>query len=98
MSGPPYRPIDAQMIPRFGGIRTFMRLPHVTELEGVEAAAIGIPFDTGTSYRSGARFGPEAVRSASALLRPYHPVAQVNVVEALSVVDYGDLPVSPGHT
>jgi agmatinase len=93
---PPYRPLDAQVIPRFAGIRTFMRAPHVTELEGVDAAAFGIPFDTGTSYRSGPRFGPEAIRSASALLRPYHPVHAVNVVEALSIVDYGDLPVSPG--
>ncbi len=86
------------MIPRFAGIRTFMRSPHVTELEGVAAAAYGIPFDTGTSYRPGARFGPEAIRSASALLRPYHPVLEVDVVDALSIVDYGDLPVSPGDT
>jgi agmatinase len=75
-----------------------MRAPHVTTLEGVDVAAYGIPFDTGTSYRTGQRFGPEAIRSASALLRPYHPVLEVNVVEALSIVDYGDLPVSPGDT
>jgi agmatinase len=95
---PPYRPLDAQVIPRFAGVRTFMRAPHVTDLEGVDAAALGIPFDTGTSFRSGARFGPEAIRSASALLRPYNPAVGLNVVEALSIVDYGDLPVSPGHT
>ncbi len=75
-----------------------MRAPHVTELVGVDAAVYGIPFDTATSYRSGARFGPEAIRSASALIRPYHPVHDVNVVDALSIVDYGDLPVSPGDT
>ncbi len=97
MSGP-YRPIDAQVLPRFAGIRTFMRLPHVTDLEGVDAAAVGIPFDTGTSYRSGTRFGPEAIRSASALLRPFHPVFGIDLIEALSVVDYGDLPVAPGDT
>jgi agmatinase len=97
MAGPPYRPLDAQVIPRFAGVRTFMRSPHVTELGGVDAAVLGIPFDTATSYRTGARFGPEAIRSASALLRPYHPVLAVNVVEALSVVDYGDSPVSPGN-
>ena len=73
-----------------------MRAPHVTELVGVDAAVYGIPFDTATSYRTGARFGPEAIRSASALIRPYHPVHDVNVVDALSIVDYGDLPVSPG--
>ena len=98
MSGPPYRPLDAQVIPRFAGVRTFMRAPHVTDLDGVDAAAFGIPFDTGTSYRTGPRFGPEAIRSASALIRPYHPVLDVNVVDALSIVDYGDVPVSPGDT
>jgi agmatinase len=98
VSGPPYRPLDAQVIPRFAGVRTFMRAPHVTDLDGVDAAAFGIPFDTGTSYRTGPRFGPEAIRSASALIRPYHPVLDVNVVDALSIVDYGDLPVSPGDT
>jgi agmatinase len=75
-----------------------MRAPHVTDLAGVDAAVFGIPFDTATSYRTGARFGPEAIRSASALLRPYHPVLAVNVVESLSIVDYGDSPVSPGAT
>ena len=98
MPEPPYRPLDAQVIPRFAGIRTFMRAPHVTDLAGIHAAAVGIPFDTATSYRTGARFGPEAIRSASALLRPYHPALDVNVVESLSIVDYGDAPVSPGDT
>jgi agmatinase len=75
-----------------------MRLPHVTELDGVDAAVYGIPYDTATSYRTGPRFGPEAIRSASALLRPYNPGLGVNVVESLGIVDYGDLPVSPGDT
>src|SRR2546428_201712 len=75
-----------------------MRAPHVTDLTGVDAVVYGIPFDTATSYRSGPRFGPEAIRSASALIRPYNPALDVNVVEALSLVDYGDLPVSPGDT
>ena len=98
MTGPPYSPLDAQIIPRFAGVRTFMRSPHITDLGGVDAAVFGIPFDTATSYRTGARFGPEAIRSASVLLRPYHPVLAVNVVESLSIVDYGDSPVSPGAT
>src|SRR5256884_7977848 len=98
MAGPPYRPLDAQVIPRFAGIRTYMRAPHVTDLSGVDAAVYGIPFDTATSFRTGARFGPEAIRSASALVRPYHPVYGLNLVDALSIVDYGDLPVSPGDT
>jgi agmatinase len=85
-------------MPRFAGVRTFMRAPHTTDLAGVDAAVYGIPFDTATTYRTGTRFGPEAIRSASALLRPYNPALEVNVVEALSIVDYGDLPVSPGDT
>jgi agmatinase len=92
------RPIDAKTFPRFAGVRTFMRLPHVLDLRGIDVAAIGIPFDTGTSFRAGPRFGPEAIRSASALLRPFHPVFGIDLLEALAVVDYGDLPVSPGDT
>jgi agmatinase len=98
MAGPPYRPLDAQVIPRFAGIRTFMRAPHVTDPAGVDAVVYGIPFDTATSYRTGPRFGPEAIRSASSLIRPYNPALDVNVVDSLSLVDYGDVPVSPGDT
>jgi agmatinase len=75
-----------------------MRAPHTADLDGVDAAVYGIPFDTATTYRTGTRFGPEAIRSASALLRPYNPALEVNVVETLSIVDYGDVPVSPGDT
>jgi agmatinase len=95
---PHHRPLDARELPRFSGVRTFMRAPHTTDLAGVDAAVYGIPFDTATTYRTGARFGPEAIRSASALLRPYNPALDVNVVETLSIVDYGDVPVSPGDT
>jgi len=96
--GPHHRPPDAKEFPRFAGIRTFMRAPHTTDLTGVDAAVYGIPFDTATSYRKGARFGPEAIRSASALLRPYNPALEVDVGWALSIVDYGDVPVSPGDS
>ena len=98
MDAPHHRPLDAKEIPRFAGVRTFMRAPHTTDLAGVDAAVYGIPFDTATSFRPGARFGPEAIRSASALLRPYNPALGVDVVETLSIVDYGDVPVSPGDT
>jgi agmatinase len=98
MSEPPYRPLDARVLPRFAGVRTFMRLPHVTKLDAIDAAIVGIPFDTTTTYRTGARFGPEAIRSASVLLRPFHPVHELDLVAALSMVDFGDSPVSPGDT
>ncbi|MBW7917510.1 MAG: agmatinase [Trueperaceae bacterium] len=94
---PPYRPLDAMVYPRFEGVRTFMRLPHVTDLAGVDAAVVGVPFDTGATYRVGARFGPSGIRNESMLLRPYNPELAVNVFEQLSVIDYGDLPVTPGY-
>ena len=94
---PIHQPPDALAAPRFTGPRTFARLPHVTDLEGVDCAVLGLPWDGGTSFRPGARFGPEAIRSASALIRPYNPVQQVQVFGALSVVDYGDAPTAPGY-
>jgi agmatinase len=98
VTGPPYRPLDARVYPRFAGVRTYMRLPHVMELAGVDAAVYGIPFDTAVTYRPGTRFGPEAIRSASALLRPFHSGFGIDLCDALSIVDYGDLPVAPGDT
>ena len=92
-----YEPTDALQSPRYSGVRTFGRLPHLARTEGVEVAIFGMPWDSGTSYRSGPRFGPEAVRSASAVLRPYNPVQEVMVWGALSCVDYGDAPTVPGY-
>ncbi|MDQ6730142.1 MAG: agmatinase [Actinomycetota bacterium] len=95
---PRFQPPDASKAPRYTGPRTFARLPHVPlPHEGVDAAVIGVPFDTATSFRAGARFGPEAIRSASALLRPYHPALDVDVFGSLSVVDGGDLEITPGN-
>jgi agmatinase len=91
-------PADAFRNPRFSGVRTYMRLPHITDLDDVDVAVLGMPFDTATSFRSGARFGPEAIRSASALLRPYNPEQQVDIFAHLSAVDAGDLAVAPGDT
>lgn len=75
-----------------------MRVPHVRDLDGVDVAVIGIPTDDAVSYRSGARFGPEAIRSASVLLRPYNPILRVDVADRLSIVDWGDAPTVPGYT
>jgi agmatinase len=96
MSTPRYGPADALLAPRYTGVRTFARCPHVRDLDGVDVAAIGVPFDTGTSFRIGARFGPEAIRSGSTLLRPYNPNLGVDVFATQSVVDYGDLATTPG--
>ena len=92
-----YRPVDPRESPRFAGVKTFMRLPHLQTTEGVDIAIVGVPFDTGASYRVGARFGPEAIRSVSALLRHHNEVLDVSIFDHCSVVDYGDLPVNPGY-
>lgn len=92
-----YEPWNALQAPRFTGPRTFARLPHVTSLQGVEAAVYGMPWDGGTSFRSGARFGPEAIRSASGMIRTFNPVQRVQVFGALSSIDFGDAPTAPGY-
>jgi agmatinase len=66
-------------------------------MEGIDFAIVGVPFDTGASYRVGARFGPEAIRSTSVLLRHHNQVLDVSIFEYCSGVDYGDLPVNPGY-
>ena len=65
-----FGPPEASVAPRYTGIRTFARAPHVGSPEGVDAAIVGVPFDTATSMRPGARFGPAGIRDASLLLRP----------------------------
>jgi agmatinase len=91
-----YEPVNSFETPRFSGVRTFMRLPNTQDLENADVAIVGAPFDTGASFRAGARFGPEGIRSASHLLRPYNPSQDVSVFEYLSVIDYGAVAVVPG--
>jgi agmatinase len=86
--------------PRYTGVRTFANLPHVPLTEApsaARAAVVGAPFDTATSWRPGARFGPEAIRAASVLLRPWHPRHRVEVLRAGAVVDAGDIALTPGN-
>jgi agmatinase len=92
-----YEPADSFETPRFSDVRTFMRLPNVRDLENADAAIVGAPFDTGATFRAGARFGPEGIRSASHLLRRYNPSLDVAIFDHLSVIDYGDMPVVPGY-
>jgi agmatinase len=94
---PRYGPEDSLASPRFTGPSTFARLPHVRTLEDVDLAVVGVPFDTGVTYRVGGRFGPNAVRAASVMLRPYNPNLDVAPFEVLSCVDYGDVSIVPGY-
>ena len=92
-----YQPLDAMDYPRFEGIRTFMRLPHIEVLDDADFAIIGAPFDTGGTFRVGARFGPAGIRDNSLLLRPYTPAQQIGIFDYCSGIDYGDIPVVPGY-
>ncbi|HMN27101.1 MAG TPA: agmatinase [Caldilineaceae bacterium] len=94
---PRYQPADSLMSPRFTGVRTFARLPHLQTTAEVDLAVVGLPFDTGATFKVGARFGPEAVRSASHMVRNYNPELQVKPFDVLSCIDYGDAPVIPGY-
>src|SRR4029078_9117775 len=95
---PRYVPEDSLQSPRFTGPSTFARLPHVRTLEEVDVAIVGVPFDTGVTYRVGGRFGPNAVRAASGTRLPYNPNLDVKPFEILSCVDYGDIAIIPGNT
>ena len=94
---PRYAPQSASKSPRFSGIRTFMRLPNVLDMQDVDFAIVGVPFDTGASYKTGARFGPSQIRETSTLQRNYSMNLDVNIFDYLSGVDYGDLPITPGY-
>jgi agmatinase len=94
---PRYVPEDSLASPRFTGPTTFARLPHVRTLEDVDVAIVGVPFDTGVTYRVGGRFGPSAVRTASVMLRPYNANLDVKPFDVLSCVDYGDVAIVPGY-
>lgn len=89
--------INSLNSPRFSGIKTFMRLPYTNDLANIDFAIMGIPFDTGSSFATGSRFGPQSIREASSILKPYHPVLDVHTQEYCSGIDYGDLPVIPGY-
>ena len=95
---PRYQPADSSLSPRFVGVPTFARLPLVDTLEDVDVAVVGVPFDTGVTFRVGGRWGPNAVRAASLLLRPYNPVLDVKPFEHLSCIDGGDISIVPGFT
>ncbi|WP_019178899.1 agmatinase [Microbacterium yannicii] len=91
----PQGPVDASVVPRFAGIATFARLPRLDEVGRADVAVAGVPFDSGVSYRPGARFGPSHVREASRLLRPYNPAQDVFPFGAQQVADAGDLVANP---
>lgn len=90
-----FTPRDAFASPRFAQVATFMRLPQSRDLKAMDTAILGVPFDGGTSYRPGSRFGPREVRNQSSLIRPYNPAVKALPFVTRRVADYGDVDVAP---
>jgi agmatinase len=91
----PIEQVDSLTVPRFAGLRTFARLPTLEQAGRADVAVLGAPFDGGTTFRAGSRFGPAAIREASLLLRPYNEPLELAPFRELQVVDAGDAPASP---
>ena len=89
------QPLSGNDMPRFGGIATMMRLPQQDTARGLDACFVGVPFDLGTSMRSGARFGPRDIRANSVLIRPYLMATRARPFESIQVADIGDVAVNP---
>ena len=88
-------PVDGLQVPRYAGHTTFARLPRIEDVERYDVAVVGVPFDSGVTYRPGARFGPSYIRQGSRLLRPYNPALDVMPFAGVQVVDAGDISCNP---
>lgn len=91
----PQGPIDSSLSPRYTGAASFARLPRLDQVSSADLMVVGIPFDTGVSFRPGTRFGPNHIRDSSRLLRPYNPALDVHPFNLIQVADAGDLNVNP---
>ena len=88
------QPLGGNEMPRFGGIATMMRLPHQPDATNLDACFVGVPFDIGTSNRSGSRFGPRQIRTESCLIRPYNMATRAAPFDSLQVADIGDIAIN----
>lgn len=91
------QPASALSSPRFCNMGTFMRMDRVTSAKGLDFVIAGAPFDTASSFRSGSRFGPNAIRNISAMMKPNNVIMQVNIMESLKGGDIGDFNIVPGY-
>ncbi|WP_116213832.1 agmatinase [Streptomyces olivoreticuli] len=92
---PPVAPEESERTLRFAGLPTFGRLPRIEDVKEANVAVVGVPFDSGVSYRPGARFGGNAIREASRMLRPYNPAQDVYPFHYSQVADAGDISANP---
>lgn len=94
-----FHPVSGMELPRFAGIATFMRLPHVPDdhprASEVQIGLVGLPWDGGTSNRPGPRHGPRALRDASTMIRAQHPVTGLRPFEVARCADLGDVGPNP---
>ncbi|HBX2759625.1 TPA: agmatinase, partial [Klebsiella pneumoniae] len=89
-----HQPQGGNEMPRFAGRATMMRLPFIEDLQGLDAAFVGIPLDIGTSQRSGTRYGPRYIRAESVMIRPYNMATGAAPFDSLLVADIGDVPIN----
>ena len=89
-----HQPLGGNEMPRFAGIATMMRLPHLQSAAGLDAAFVGVPLDIGTSLRAGTRFGPREIRAESVMIRPYNMATGAAPFDSLSVADIGDVAIN----
>ena len=94
-ASPPRAPEETERTLRFAGLATFGRVPRLDEVGETDIAVVGVPFDSGVSYRPGARFGGNAIREASRQLRPYNPAQKVYPFHYAQVADAGDIAANP---
>lgn len=87
--------VDGMKVPRYAGLTTFARLPRLEDVQDYDVAVVGVPFDSGVTYRPGARFGPAHIRQASRLLRPYNPALDAQPFRDAQIVDAGDIAANP---
>lgn len=93
-----FQPLSGMVVPRFAGISTFMRLPHLDPLQApgeIDIALLGVPFDGATTNRPGTRLGPRQVREASSLMRLVNDGTLVAPYGLAACADVGDVPVNP---
>ncbi|HEX6092499.1 MAG TPA: arginase family protein, partial [Dongiaceae bacterium] len=88
-----YQPLGGNQMPRFGGPATMMRLPLLPSAKDLDVCFVGVPLDTGTSNRPGARFGPRQIRAESCLIRPYNMATRAAPFDSLSIADIGDVAI-----
>jgi guanidinopropionase len=92
---PSMQPLDSGIVPRFAEVATFMRTPRVKSAAGVDVALVGVPFDLGTNFRTGARQGPAQIREMSRIIRRVNATSRIAPFRLCSVADLGDTPINP---